>query len=78
MLNSPVTKDDTYFAFNKNYNLKIPECLLPSEFHNHGNYIVSLSDLTKFMGEYATTLGVDIFTQTAAQKVKSQFFYTLG
>ncbi|CAE7339926.1 etfdh [Symbiodinium sp. KB8] len=36
---------------------------------NHGNYIISLSQLTSWLGEQATELGVDIFPATAASEV---------
>jgi flavin-dependent dehydrogenase len=35
-----------------------------------GNYIISLSDLCKWLGEQATSLGVDIFTGFAGDKVR--------
>jgi electron-transferring-flavoprotein dehydrogenase len=38
--------------------------LFPKTINNHGNYIISLSKLTKWMGEHAGELGVDIFPGT--------------
>jgi electron-transferring-flavoprotein dehydrogenase len=49
--------------------LKIPTFLFPKTIHNHGNYIISLSKLTKWMGEQATELGVDVFPGTPGANV---------
>ena len=42
----------------------IPVCL-----HNHGNYIISLGALTKWLGEQAEALGVEIFPGFTAAEV---------
>ena len=34
-------------------NQKVPNILLPKNLHNHGNYIISLSDLCKWLAEQA-------------------------
>ena len=44
--------------------VKVPNMFLPSTINNHGNYIISLSKLTRWMGDHATELGVDIFPGT--------------
>src|SRR5690554_6818428 len=43
-----------------------PQWLLPECFHNHGNYIVRLGYVTRWLGEQAEALGVDIFPGFAA------------
>lgn len=42
---------------------------MPKSIHNDGNYIISLSELTRWLGEQAEALGVDIFPGTAADSV---------
>jgi len=38
--------------------------------HNtHGNYIISLGNLCRWLGKYAESLGVDIFPGTAGSEV---------
>lgn len=38
--------------------------------HNtHGNYIISLGNLCRWLGKYAESLGVDIFPGTAGSDV---------
>lgn len=38
-----------------------PSWLLPKCFQNHGNYIVSLANVTRWLGEQADALGVEIY-----------------
>jgi len=37
---------------------------MPKSLDNHGNYVISLSKLTRWMGDKASEMGVDIFTGT--------------
>ena len=46
----------------------IPLPVIPLQ-NNHGNYIISLSQMTAWLSEQATELGVDIFPATAASEV---------
>lgn len=48
---------------------RIPNMLLPSQLHNHGNYIISLSKLARYLGEMAEALGVEIYPGFAADEV---------
>ena len=41
----------------------------PPQMHNHGNYIVSLNQLTKWLGERAEELGVEVYPGIAASEV---------
>ncbi len=46
-----------------------PEWLLPDCFKNHGNYIVSLGNVVKWLAQQAEGLGVEIFPGFAAAEV---------
>ena len=46
-----------------------PEFLLPDCFKNHGNYIVSLGNVVRWLGQQAEALGVEIFPGFAAAEV---------
>ncbi|HNW63840.1 MAG TPA: NAD(P)/FAD-dependent oxidoreductase, partial [Piscinibacter sp.] len=46
-----------------------PEFLLPDCFKNHGNYIISLGTLVRWLGQQAEALGVEIFPGFAAAEV---------
>ncbi len=49
--------------------LRLPNFLMPPLMNNHGNYIVSLGALTKWLGDQATEMGVEIFPGFAASEV---------
>ena len=67
-LNQPVT-DDAYIFLSKKSGFRVPNPLLPPFAHNHGNYIVSLGAVTKWLAEQAEALGVEIFPGVAAAEV---------
>jgi electron-transferring-flavoprotein dehydrogenase len=59
-LNQPVTDDAIMFLSEKS-GTRVPNFLLPPIYENHGNYIISLGAFTKWLGEQAEALGVEIF-----------------
>ncbi|CAB4406551.1 unnamed protein product [Rhizophagus irregularis] len=65
-LNQPVLKDDMRFLTEK---LSIPLRPLPSLMRNKGNYIVSLNNFVKWLGEQAEQVGVDVYAGFAASEV---------
>jgi electron-transferring-flavoprotein dehydrogenase len=67
-LNQPVTGDDILFL-SETGSTRTPDWLVPGCFHNHGNYIISLGTLTKWLGEQAEALGVEIFPGFTAAEV---------
>jgi electron-transferring-flavoprotein dehydrogenase len=67
-LNQPVTADDVLFLNETSAN-RTPNFLVPDCFHNHGNYVISLGALTKWLGEQAESLGVEIFPGFTAAEV---------
>ncbi len=46
--------------------LRLPNFLMPPLMSNHGNYIISLGDLCRWLGEQAEALGVEVFPGFAA------------
>ncbi|KAJ2139230.1 hypothetical protein IW139_000755 [Coemansia sp. RSA 353] len=64
-LNQPALHDQMKYL-TKNYALPMPH---PPQMSNKGNYIVSLSNVVKWLGEKAEELGVDIFPGTAASEI---------
>jgi len=67
-LNQPVTQDQFLFL-SEHSGVQTPEWLLPPCFNNHGNYIISLGNLTKWLAEQAEGLGVEIFPGFPAVEV---------
>ncbi len=67
-LNQPVTDDAMVFLGEK-ASLRTPLWLLPQCFHNHGNFIVRLGFVSKWLADQAEALGVEIFPGFAAAEV---------
>ena len=67
-LNQPVTDDAMVFLGEKS-GLRTPSLFLPECFQNHGNYIVSLGNVTKWLAQQAEGLGVEIFPGFPAAEV---------
>ena len=67
-LNQPVT-DDAYIFLSETSGTRVPNAVLPPFAQNHGNYIVSLGNLTKWLAEQAEALGVEIFPGFPAAEV---------
>ncbi|KAL0589415.1 hypothetical protein ABG067_002634 [Albugo candida] len=67
-LDTPVTQDSFLFLSEKK-SWKLPNFLLPPQQHNLGNYVISLSKLTRWLGEQAEELGVEIYPGFSAAQV---------
>ncbi len=67
-LDTPVTEDRFLFLTEKSHR-QTPEWLLPDSFKNHGNYVISLGNVVRWLGQQAEALGVDIFPGFAAAEV---------
>ncbi|KAL3900535.1 MAG: hypothetical protein SGCHY_001266 [Lobulomycetales sp.] len=64
-LNQPALKDKMYF-FTKKHGISIPH---PPQMSNKGNYIVSLSNFTRWLGEQAEEAGAEIYPGYAGSEV---------
>jgi electron-transferring-flavoprotein dehydrogenase len=67
-LNQPVTADEVYFL-NATGAQRTPQWLIPDCLHNQGNHVISLGAVTKWLGEQAEALGVEIFPGFTAAEV---------
>ena len=67
-IKTKVTKDKLSY-FGKNWSVNIPNFLLPPLMKNHGNYIVSLGNVCKWLGEVAESLGVEVYPGFSAAEV---------
>ncbi|KAK0742447.1 hypothetical protein B0T21DRAFT_328237 [Apiosordaria backusii] len=65
---TPAGKDSMKFLTEK---FAIP-CPTPPQMHNDGNYIVSLNEFTKWLGERAEEVGVEVYPGFAASEVLYQ------
>jgi len=67
-LNTPVTEDRVLFLTEtKAY--KTPNFMVPKCFENHGNYVISLGNVVRWLGQQAEALGVEIFPGFAAAEI---------
>jgi electron-transferring-flavoprotein dehydrogenase len=60
-LDTPVREDKVMLFTGPESALRMPSMLAPRTMHNEGNYIVSLGNLCRWLGEKAEQAGVDIF-----------------
>ena len=67
-LNQPIT-EDVFLMTSQNRSMRVPNFLLPPCFNNHGNYIVSLANVTRWLAQQAENLGVEIFPGFTAAEV---------
>jgi electron-transferring-flavoprotein dehydrogenase len=67
-LHQPVT-DDAYIFLGEKSSFRVPNLFLPPFANNHGNFIVRLGDVVKWMAGQAESLGVEIFPGFSAAEV---------
>lgn len=67
-LNTEVSGDKFMFL-TESKAVTTPNWMLPACFQNHGNYIVSLSNFTRWLGQQAENLGVEIFPGFPAAEI---------
>ncbi|MBK5914939.1 electron transfer flavoprotein-ubiquinone oxidoreductase [Rhodocyclus purpureus] len=62
-------REDRMYILKENGELPIPHSLLPKCFQNHGNYIISMGALCRWLGQQAEELGVEIYPGFAGTEV---------
>src|SRR5438445_655152 len=62
-------QEDKFLILTAEKALRIPNALLPPLMSNHGNYIVSLGNLCRWLAQQAEALGVEIYPGFAAAEV---------
>jgi electron-transferring-flavoprotein dehydrogenase len=67
-IDTPVT-DDRFLYLGPSGSLRIPNFIMPPLMKNHGNYIVSLGNLCRWLAKQAEELGVEIYPGFAAAEV---------
>ena len=68
-LNQPVTDDAYVFLGENGSGTRVPNMFLPPFANNHGNYIVSLGNVVRWLATQAEELGVEIFPGFPAAEV---------
>ena len=59
-------KDDSFLFLTKDKSFKLPT---PPQMHNKGNYIISLSNFVRWLGEQAEGMGIEIYPGFAAAEI---------
>jgi len=67
-LDTPV-KDDRFLYLRENSAIRIPNFMMPPLMNNHGNYVVSLGNVCRWLGEQAEELGVEVYPGFAATEL---------
>ncbi|MDG1311716.1 MAG: electron transfer flavoprotein-ubiquinone oxidoreductase [Porticoccaceae bacterium] len=68
-LTTPVTDDHILVMTSAEKRIKVPGLFAPKTMHNHGNYVISLGKLCRWLAEQAENLGVEVFPGFAAAEV---------
>ena len=69
---APITtavREDRFLFLTQTSTLRTPSWMLPACFINHGNYIVSLGNVVRWLGREAEALGVEVFAGFAAAEI---------
>jgi electron-transferring-flavoprotein dehydrogenase len=67
-LNTPVTEDRVLFL-TETKSWATPSFMVPKALTNHGNYVISLANVVRWLGQQAEALGVEIFPGFPAAEV---------
>jgi electron-transferring-flavoprotein dehydrogenase len=67
-IKTPVT-DDRFYMLGAAGALRLPNLIMPPLMSNHGNFIVSLGEVTRWLGQKAEAVGVEIYPGFAASEV---------
>jgi electron-transferring-flavoprotein dehydrogenase len=65
---TPVSSD-RFYVLGPSGAVRVPNFLLPPLMNNHGNFVVSLGDVCRYLGQQAEALGVEIYPGFAAAEV---------
>jgi electron-transferring-flavoprotein dehydrogenase len=61
--------EDRFLFLSESGAKNVPNWALPDNFKNHGNYVISLANVTRWLGQQAEALGVEIFPGFPAAEV---------
>ena len=68
-LRAAVTGDEMHMLRSAESSCKFPNWMVPKTMHNEGNYVISLGNLCRWLGEQAEAMGVEVYPGFAAQEV---------
>ena len=62
-------KEDNFYILGEAGQIRLPNFLMPPLMNNHGNYIVSMGNVCRWMAEQAEEIGVEIFPGMACSNL---------
>jgi len=62
-------KEDNFYMLGAEGSIRIPNFAMPPLMNNHGKYIVSMANVTRWMAEQAEAMGVEIFPGMACSEL---------
>ena len=62
-------KEDNFYMLGEAGRIRVPNFAMPPLMNNHGNYIVSMANVCRWMAEQAEALGVEIFPGMACSEI---------
>ncbi|XXK31927.1 4Fe-4S dicluster domain-containing protein [Rhodobacteraceae bacterium nBUS_24] len=62
-------KEDNFYVLGEAGQIRLPNLVMPPLMNNHGNYIVSMGNVCRWMAEQAEELGVEIFPGMACSEL---------
>ncbi len=71
-MGAPITvpvREDNFYLLGEAGSVKLPNMLMPPLMNNHGNYIVSMGNVCRWMAEQAEGLGVEIFPGMSCSEI---------
>ena len=68
-LHTPVSGDQIFVFTGAEKSIKVPSLFAPKTMHNHGNYVISLGKLCRWLAQQAENLGVEVFPGFSAAEV---------
>ncbi|MGR3468294.1 MAG: NAD(P)/FAD-dependent oxidoreductase, partial [Shimia sp.] len=69
---APVTvevKEDNFYVLGEAGSIRLPNAIMPPLMNNHGNYIVSMGNVCRWLAEQAEEMGVEIFPGMSCSEV---------
>ena len=68
-LNAAVKRDEVHLFTTERKSVKLANFMIPPSMHNEGNYIVSLGNVTRWLGEQAEALEIEIYPGFPAAEI---------
>ncbi|WP_394197359.1 electron transfer flavoprotein-ubiquinone oxidoreductase [Litoreibacter albidus] len=71
-MGAPITvpvKEDNFYMLGEAGQIRLPHLMMPPLLSNHGNYIVSMGNVCRWMAEQAEGMGVEIFPGMACSDI---------